>query len=381
MRLRLPKLQDEDEEAKVLRAGGLPEGWEEVEGVLQYRGLPYVPEIIRSEVISRHHNDLLVGHFGIDKTRELVGRKYYWPSLRKDVENYVKRCDICLASKTVRHKPYGDLQSLLVLTHRWKDLSMDFGTGLSLSADWKDDNYDSIVVIVDRLTKMLHYKPVKVIIDAPGLAEVIIDVVVRHHGLPDSIVTDRGLLFTSKFWSSLCYFLGVKRRLSTAFHPQTDGQTKRQNSTMEAYLRAFVNFEQNDWARLLPMAEFAYNNAKNASTGHTPFELNCGFHPRMSYEEDVDPRSQSKSADELSVELRELMIVCRENLHHAQELQKRGHNKEVNPRSYAPGDKVWLNSKYIKTKRNRKLEAKFFGPFRILHPIGKQVYKLELPKK
>ena len=129
------------------------------------------------------------------------------------------------------------------------------------------------------------------------------------------------------------------------------------------------------------MAEFAYNNAKNASTGHTPFELNCGFHSRMSYEEDVDPRSQSKSADELSAELRELMIVCRENLHHAQELQKRAHDKGVKPRSYAPGEKVWLNSKYIKTKRNRKLEAKFFGPFRVLYPVGKQAYKLELLKK
>ena len=129
------------------------------------------------------------------------------------------------------------------------------------------------------------------------------------------------------------------------------------------------------------MAEFAYNNAKNASTGHTPFELNCGYHPWMSYEEDVDPRSQSKSVDELSVELKKLMIVCRKNLHHVQELQKRVHNKGVKPRSYAPGEKVWLNSKYIKTKRNRNLEAKFFGPFRMLHLVGKQAYKLELPKK
>ena len=129
------------------------------------------------------------------------------------------------------------------------------------------------------------------------------------------------------------------------------------------------------------MAEFAYNNARNTSTGHTPFELNCGYHPRMSYEEDVDSRSQSKSADELSAELRELMIVCRENLHHAQELQKRAHDKGAKPRSYAPGEKVWLNSKYIKTKRNRKLEAKFFGPFQMLHHVGKQVYKLKLSKK
>ena len=228
---------------------------------------------------------------------------------------------------------------------------------------------------------MVHYKPVKVTIDASGLAEVIIDVVVWHHGLPDSIVTDKGLLFTSKFWSLLCYFLGVKQRLSTAFQSQTDSQTKQQNSRMKAYLQAFVNFEQNDWAKLLPMAEFAYNNTKNTSTGHTPFELNCGFHPHMSYKEDVDPHSQSKSADELSAELRELLIVCQENLHHAQELQKRAHDKGVKPQSYAPSKKVWLNSKYIKTKRNRKLEAKFFGPFRVFYSVGKQTYKLELPKK
>ena len=120
------------------------------------------------------------------------------------------------------------------------------------------------------------------------------------------------------------------------------------------------------------MAKFVYNNAKNASNSHTPFELNCGYHLWMTHQEEVNPCSKSKSADELSAELRELMIVCRENLHHAQELQKRAHDKGVKPRSYVPGDKVWLNSKYIKTKRNRKLEAKFFGPFRVLHPVGKQ---------
>ena len=220
MRLHFSELQENDEEAKLLReAAGLPEGWEDVEGVLQYQGLPYVPEIIRSKVISRHHNDPLAEHFGIDKTRELVGRKYYWPGLKRDVKSYVQGCDVCLASKAVRHKPYGDLQSLPILTHRWKDLSMDFVTGLPLSADWKGDSYDSILVIINRLTKMVHYEPVKVTINALGLAEVIIDMVVWHHGLPDSIVTNRGSFFTSKFWLLLCYFLRVKWRLSTAFHP------------------------------------------------------------------------------------------------------------------------------------------------------------------
>ena len=121
---------------------------------------------------------------------------------------------------------------------------------------------------------MIHYKSVKITIDALGLAEVIIDVIVQHHGLLDSIVTDKSTLFTLKFWSSLCYFLGIKQRLSTAFYPQADGQIKGQNSIMKAHLSVFINFKQNDQARLLPMAKVAYNNAKNASTGHTLFKLN-----------------------------------------------------------------------------------------------------------
>ena len=119
------------------------------------------------------------------------------------------------------------------------------------------------------------------------------------------------------------------------------------------------------------MAKFAYNNAKNASTGYTPFELNCGYHPWISYKNNIDFRSQSKSVDKLVAELRELIIVCRENLYHAQELRKRAHDKGVKPWSYAPSYKILLNSKYIKSKQNRNLETKFFGPFQVLHPVGK----------
>ena len=183
-------------------------------------------------MISYHHNDPLTGYFGIDKTQELVGWKYNWPSLRKDIEAYVKWCDVCLTSKAVQYKPNWDLQSLPVSTHQWKDLLIDFMTGLPLSADWKSNSYNSILVIINWLTKMVHYEPVKVTINTPGLAEVIIDMIVQHHSLLDSIVTDRDLLFTLKFWLSLCYFLRVKRKLSTVFYLQTDGQTERQNSTI-----------------------------------------------------------------------------------------------------------------------------------------------------
>ena len=236
MKLRLQELQEENNHARKFRAKQLIKDQQVINNVLHHQGLSYIPEIIWTELISRHYNNLLAGHFGIKKTRKLLTQKYYQPMLRCDIEDYIKGCNICLALKKVRHKLYGDLQSFLVLTHCLKDLFMDFITSLPILTDWKEDSYDLILVIVDRLTKIVHYKPVKVIIDAPGLAEVIINVVVRHHGFPDLIVTDRGLLFTSKFWSLLCYFLGIKQKLSTAFHPQTDGQTKRQNSTMEAYL-------------------------------------------------------------------------------------------------------------------------------------------------
>ena len=119
---------------------------------------------------------------------------------------------------------------------------------------------------------------------------------------------------------------------------------------MKAYFQAFVNFEQNDWARLLLMAEFAYTNAKNANTGFTLFKLNYGYHPWVSYKEDLNPHSQSKTAEELSSELWNLMAACQQNLQHVQELQKRAHNKGVKPQSYVPRDKVWLSSKHLKIK-------------------------------
>ncbi len=143
--------------------------------MLHHQSLPYVPKIVRTELISRHHDDPLAGHFGIDKTQELIAQKYYKPTLCHNVEAYITGCDVCLASKSVRHKPYGNLQSLPMLTHQWKDLSIDFVTGLPVSTNWKGETYDSILVIVDRLTKMVHYEPVKVTINTPALAKVIIE--------------------------------------------------------------------------------------------------------------------------------------------------------------------------------------------------------------
>ncbi len=251
---------------------GLEKGWEDIDWVLHHQGLPYVPKIIRTELISRHHDDLLAGHFGIEKTRELVVWKYYWETLWHDVETYVKRCDVCLALKAVRHKPLG---GLTIAAGTYASLEGRFCHGvahfhqLERRQLWLDPSHHWPAHENGTLSASQGHNWCS----WPH----------RSHlrcgsGLPDSIVSDWGSIFTLKFWSSLCYFLGIKRRFSTAFHSQTDGQTKRQSCIMKAYLRAFVNYEQNDWARLLPMAEFSYNNAKNASTGHPPFEVNCGYH-------------------------------------------------------------------------------------------------------
>ena len=209
MKLKLADLQESDEEAQKLRATKeLQECLSDINRVLR---LSFVPKIMQTELISQHHNNSLVRHFGIDKIRKLISRKYCWLSPRKDGWAYVKCCNVCLTLKTVRYKLYNNLQALPVSIHRWKDLSIDFVTGLPVSTDWKGENYNSILVIVDRFTKMLHYEPVKVTIDNPRLAKVKFNMVIQHNGLLNLIVFDKDLLYISKFWHCSATSLALNR--------------------------------------------------------------------------------------------------------------------------------------------------------------------------
>ena len=194
------------------------DGWENINGVLHHQSLFYISEIIWTKFISKHYNDLLVGHFGIKKIRELMIQKYYWPILYHDIINYMKKCNICLALKAVRHKSYNDLYSLPIPTHYLKNLLIEFIMGLPISMDWEEDSYNSILVIINWLTKMVHYKLVKDTLNVSNFAEVIINIVIKHHGLLNSIITNWGLLFISKFWLSLCSFFDIKQKLSIAFY-------------------------------------------------------------------------------------------------------------------------------------------------------------------
>ena len=356
----------------------------------------YVPSSLREDVIKSNHDNLLAGHFGVERTLKLIRRKYYWPnqergdlegdvehdpSMRAQVKEYCETCAICKRSKAPRHKPYGKLSSLSISEFKWADITMDFVTGLSESRAWNEATYDSILVVVDRLTKMAHYIPVTKTVTAEDLAEILIREVIRLHGLPSSITTDRGSVFTSKYHDALCYALKIKLKLSTAYHPQTDGQTERQNSIMEQYLRAFVNFQQNDWVELLPMAEFAYNNSKHASTQMSLFEAMQGYTPRMSFEEPANFKAKSKSAKEHAEELAELMKVLKANLAHAQEQQAKYKDAKTKLKNFDVGSYVNVNGKNIRIKRNKKLEWKSFGPFKVLDTIGDQAYRLDISKR
>ena len=185
--------------------------------------------------------------------------------MQRDVDRFVKNCHVCQRSRTTRHAPFGILRPLPIPDRPWQDIAMDFVIGLP----WSQGS-DAIWVVIDRLTKARHFVPCRMSIDAAGLADLFIEHVSELHGLPNSIVSDRGPQFAAALWQRLCGRLGIDNWLSTAFHPEADGQTERANAVME-YLRAHVLNLQDDWSTWLPLAEFAANYQAPKMTGVSPF--------------------------------------------------------------------------------------------------------------
>jgi len=244
--------------------------------LLWYQGKIWIPnnEWIRTALIAKHHDPPQAGHGGTAKTTELINRRYYWPKIREDIKLFIKNCNTCQRTKVVRHAPYGLLQLNKARDQPWKSVAMDFMTDLP-----KSNDYDTILVVIDWLTQMSHFIPCSKDLDARQCANLFMKEIVRLHGLPHDIITDRGTLFTSDLWKETTGKLGIERRLSTAFHPQTDGQTERTNTILEQYLRAYINYQQDDWCGYLPLAQFAYNNGYQETIENTPFFANYGINP------------------------------------------------------------------------------------------------------
>ena len=215
-----------------------------------------VPTALVQECLHDHHDTPMYGHGGVRKTEVAIMRKFWWPTIHADVAEYVQACDACQKNKSTNQKPIGLLQPLQTPEESWESISMDLITQLPVSKS----GHDAIVVFVDRLSKMVHFAPTITEVTAEGIAKLIMRNVVRLHGVPREIVSDRDTRFTAKFMRKLCELLGIKQSMSTAFHPQSDGQTERANRVLEDMLRHYVSPAQDDWDEHLSMAEFAVNN-------------------------------------------------------------------------------------------------------------------------
>jgi hypothetical protein len=261
-------------------------------GLLYFQKRLQIPndEAIRNEILESEHDHPTAGHFGQRKTTELISRNFYWPNMEETINNYVRTCDSCQRNKSRRHAKYGLLQPLELAYAPWESISVDFIVSLPES-----EGFNQIMVTVDRFTKMSHFIALPETATASDVAKVFLSEIWKLHGLPKEIVSDRDTKWTGEFWQGICKALNIKRKLSTAFHPQTDGQTERVNQTLETYLRTFINYDQDDWYQMLPLAEFAYNNSYTTATKTTPFYANYGFHPKNIWPSDFETKNPASS--------------------------------------------------------------------------------------
>jgi hypothetical protein len=330
----------------------------------------------RLEVIRDHHDTAAAGHPGRDKTYELVSRHYFWPGMRGDIERYVAGCDRCQRTKAKRQKASAPLHPNEIPSAPWEIISVDLIGPLPQS-----QGYDTILVVVDRFTKMTHLVPTNKELSSLGTAKIFRDHVFRHHGLPKKVISDRGTQFVSKFMKALYKLIGITGNPSTAYHPQTDGQTERINQEVEQYLRLFVNHRQDDWADWLACAEFAYNNHQQSATTFSPFFLNYGHHPSdIPHLTNTDSRAPAVS--EFVSRMQNVRQQAKVALEKAAETMKRYYDRSKREsQNYKPGALVFLEGTNLTTDRpTKKLGDKRYGPFKVLQQIGRSSYKLALPR-
>src|SRR5258707_1274842 len=256
-----------------------PDGWLEREGCLLFRERKYVLNkgTLRLHTIHDHHDHPTAGHFGETKTTELICCNYHWPGLRCMVGDYIRSCTSCACTKATRHKPYSLLKQLPIPGQPWESISMDFIEQLPAL-----EGFTAILVIVDRLTKQSLFIPTHDTVDAPQIARLFLTHVFSKHGTPGHVTSDRRTEFVSHFFCSLGSLLSMKLHFTSGYHPEGDSQMEWINQVLEQYLWAYTNYQQDNWAPLLPLAEFAYNNAASATTGISLFFANKGYHLRLS---------------------------------------------------------------------------------------------------
>jgi transposase InsO family protein len=349
------------------------EDWNLEDNIILYRGHTYVPKNheLRQEIVRSYHDHIATGHPGRWKTYELVSREFWWPGMSIFVRDFVDGCATCQATK-VRPKTQVPLRPNQVPTNVWGIITMDFITDLPTSK-----GYDSLFVVVDRLSKAVIVAPCNKTITAEGTAQLYLDQVWRRTGLPQQVISDRGPQFASKVMQEIWSKLGVKSTMSTAFHPQTDGETERVNQELEQYLRVFCNFQVDNWAELIPFMEFAHNARTHSATGHSPFQVWYGYQPDF-----IPPLNFATTIPTVEDRLRSLDQIRNEvtaALKVAAETMKRS-GPAVLSNVFKEGDLVWLEGTNIHTTHPKaKLAPRRHGPFKVLYSTATNT-KLLLPK-
>ena len=266
----------------------LPKHWQIINELIYYKNRLYIRnnEELQTRITKGCHNSQIAGHFGQEKTIEIVCQDFYWKGLTAWINDYIRSCNECQHNKPPRHASFGLLQPLQVPYAAWTSSSTDFITQLPES-----QGRNQIMVVVDRFTKMAHFIALEQNATAKDAAAVFLREVWKLHGLPTEIISDMDAKFSGEFWEYLCKWLNMMRRMSTAYHPQTDGQTEQTNHVLEGYLHNYVNYDQNDWFQLLPLAEHAYNNSVTNAHGMSPFYANYGFHPQTVWKKEREAQN------------------------------------------------------------------------------------------
>lgn len=347
-----------------------------------------IPAGLREAIMADCHNPPYVGHMGMTKTLDQVRRRFWWPTWKQDVTQFVRECADCQRNKALSGKPYGLLQPLPIPESAWESVSIDFVTGLPLS----DKGHDTLIVYMDRLTKMVHLVPTTKHYSAESCAEAFCDNVFRLHGLPKEFVSDRDKVWTADFSRELYSQLGIKQCLTTAYHPESDGQVERANKIVQQVLRNYAEPSARNWDRLLGVVEFAINCAKQQSTGHSPFQLVYGYNPPHPLDRQLEalaPRQfpilpKYSTPAEFKRTLEALLSRAKLLIKQAQDRQKTyadTQRSEV-PEDICVGKKVLLSTRNLRLlwTGTPKFMPRYVGPFQIVEQVNPTAFRLELPE-
>jgi hypothetical protein len=323
------------------------------------------------------HNVPYAGHLGYQKTIAAVKSQYYWPDMKKELADFIAKCLECQKVKVEHRHPVGLLQTLPIPEWKWEVVTMDFITKLPRT----NKQHDSIMVVVDKLTKAAHFIPVKLTLKATNIADVYMREIDRLHGISKTIVFDKDPKFTSKFWKGLFNGFGTNLNFSTTYHPESDGQIERVNQVIEDMLRMYVMDKPSKWEDYLHLVEFSYNNGYQTSLKMSPFEAlyDRKCNTPVSWDKLV---VRVVVGPDLLRGMEEKMIKIKQNLKVSQDRQKIYVDKGRNHREFKVGDHVFLkvkaNKSSLKLGNCSKLAACYCGPFEILERIGIVAYMISI---